>query len=38
MAENFIITSNLHPSAWYRDVDVSTMDALFRRLEIIEIV
>lgn len=30
------ITSNLPPSAWYPDVDQLTMDALLRRLEILE--
>lgn len=31
------ITSNLHPDRWYPDVDMVTMDALKRRLSILEI-
>lgn len=30
------ITSNLHPSLWYPDLDQETKDALLRRLEIVE--
>lgn len=35
-AQNFWITSNLHPSNWYPELDSLTKDALLRRLEIIE--
>lgn len=34
LAEKIWITSNLHPSDWYRDCDLSTMNALLRRLNI----
>jgi len=37
VAENIWITSNLHPSAWYPDLDATTYQALERRLEIIYI-
>ncbi|QXP07762.1 MAG: replication associated protein [Arizlama virus AZLM_25947] len=37
VAEKIWITSNLHPSAWYPDLDYVTYQALERRLEIIEI-
>lgn len=35
-AENIWITSNLHPNAWYPDLDAATVEALCRRLEIVE--
>jgi len=35
-ANNFWITSNLHPRQWYPELDEITMQALLRRLEIIE--
>jgi len=35
-ATNFWITSNLHPRLWYPDLDETTMQALLRRLTIIE--
>lgn len=35
-AEKIWITSNLHPYKWYPDLDKETMDALIRRMEIIE--
>lgn len=35
-ANNFWITSNLHPKLWYPELDNVTVDALLRRLEIIE--
>lgn len=37
-AEKVWITSNLHPREWYPEVDVLTVEALMRRLEIINIV
>lgn len=36
VANNIWITSNLEPSRWYPDMDVMTIDALLRRLEIEE--
>lgn len=36
-AIKFWITSNLHPDDWYKDVDYQTMDALKRRMEIINL-
>jgi len=36
-AEKVWITSNLHPREWYKDVDELTMEALLRRLDVIEI-
>lgn len=36
-ATNFWITSNLDPDDWYKEVDYQTMDALKRRLEIINL-
>lgn len=35
-ASKLWITSNLHPSLWYPDLDAETKDALMRRLTIIE--
>jgi len=35
-AENFWITSNLHPNYWYPGLDQTTLEALLRRLEIVE--
>lgn len=35
-ATHIWITSNLHPKDWYKDLDEITIDALLRRLEIIE--
>jgi len=35
--EKIWITSNLHPTKWYPELDLATVDALLRRLEIIEI-
>jgi len=35
-AEKIWFTSNLHPRAWYKDVDEVTIDALMRRMEVIE--
>jgi hypothetical protein len=35
--EKIWITSNLHPTKWYPELDPATMDALLRRLEIHEI-
>jgi len=37
-AEKFILTSNMHPSLWYADLDPLTVAALLRRLEIVELV
>jgi len=34
-AENFWITSNIHPSEWYPSIDGSTKEALLRRLTIV---
>lgn len=36
VATTIWITSNLHPSKWYPDCDQQTVDALFRRLTIVE--
>jgi len=36
-AQNFWITSNLHPQDWYPDLDAETKAALIRRLNIIKI-
>lgn len=36
VATTIWITSNLHPSKWYPDCDQETVDALFRRLNIVE--
>lgn len=36
-ASKIWITSNLHPKDWYPDLDIETVDALLRRLIIIEI-
>jgi len=36
VATSVWITSNLHPSKWYPDADQETVDALFRRLNIVE--
>jgi len=36
-ASHIWITSNLHPREWYKDVDELTVEALLRRLEIIEL-
>lgn len=36
-ATHIWLTSNLHPRAWYPDVDEVTFDALMRRLDVIEI-
>jgi len=35
-ATSFYITSNLHPSQWYPELDGRTVEALLRRLELIE--
>lgn len=35
--KQFWFTSNLHPRFWYPELDVETVEALLRRLEIIEI-
>lgn len=35
-AKNIWITSNLHPRYWYPDLDPETIEALLRRLEIVE--
>jgi len=35
-AEKFWFTSNIHPRDWYPDLDSPTLDALLRRLEIVE--
>lgn len=35
-AKRFWITSNLHPNQWYPDLDQGTVEALLRRLTIIE--
>lgn len=35
-AQQFWFTSNLHPRQWYPDLDETTMQALLRRLEIVE--
>nr|QTE03365.1 MAG: replication-associated protein [Fringilla montifringilla CRESS-DNA-virus sp.] len=35
-AEKIWFTSNLHPREWYKDVDGVTIDALMRRLEVVE--
>lgn len=37
-AERFWITSNLHPRMWYPGLDDATLDALLRRIEIINMV
>lgn len=36
VATTIWITSNLHPSKWYPDCDQETVNALFRRLNIVE--
>ena len=36
-AKRFWITSNLEPKCWYPDVDSATMEALLRRLDIVNI-
>lgn len=36
-AVKFWITSNIHPDDWYKETDYQTMDALKRRLEIINL-
>jgi len=38
LCERIWITSNLHPNQWYPEIDVETVNALMRRLEIINIV
>lgn len=35
-ADRFWITSNIHPERWYPDVDRETMDALLRRVTLVE--
>lgn len=35
-AKKFWITSNLHPRLWYPDLDQATVNALLRRLNIVE--
>lgn len=35
-AKRFWFTSNLHPRSWYPDLDELTVDALLRRLKIVE--
>jgi len=35
-ATNYWVTSNLHPNRWYPDLDPNTLEALLRRLTIIE--
>jgi len=37
MATTFIFTSNLHPKDWYPTVDSTTLEALLRRLEVINL-
>lgn len=37
-AREIYITSNLCPEAWYPDIDKSTLDALMRRLNVVEII
>lgn len=37
LAERYWITSNLPPQSWYPELDLLTVEALLRRLEIIEI-
>lgn len=37
MAEQYWITSNLHPENWYPELDAETRDALLRRLNVINI-
>jgi hypothetical protein len=37
LAKRIWITSNLPPSSWYPELDSATLEALLRRLEIIEI-
>ena len=37
MATSFFVTSNLHPSAWYPELDRETYLALERRLTIVEV-
>lgn len=36
-ARNFWITSNLHPQAWYPELDIETFHALERRMNIIQV-
>jgi hypothetical protein len=36
-AEKIWITSNLHPREWYKDVDELTVEALLRRLTVVEL-
>lgn len=36
LAEKFFITSNIHPKEWYPGLDLASLDALIRRLEIFE--
>jgi len=36
-AKRFVITSNLHPCLWYPELDPLTIEALLRRLEIVEL-
>jgi hypothetical protein len=38
LAARFWITSNIHPRQWYPDLDEATMDALLRRLTIINMI
>lgn len=38
LASRFWITSNIHPRQWYPDLDEATMDALLRRLTIINMI
>lgn len=35
LVDEIIITSNLHPSKWYPELDQDTIDALLRRMEIV---
>lgn len=37
LVKRYWVTSNLHPSDWYPEIDPATRDALLRRLEIIKI-
>ena len=37
-AKQFVFTSNLHPRAWYPELDALTLEALIRRMEIVELV
>lgn len=38
LAERIYVTSNIHPNRWYPDLDTETLDALLRRMEVINII